>query len=291
MDSTPAPRVPRWLYGWALIAALGIGSLALLQRGGGSWAERLALLKRKGGELISAALVKVRSQPRAEVAPLPGPGSAPLAAPAAAPLVPAVAQPPVAPSPAIAPTGAGASASPAPPECTASAAAAAAASPAACTASVPSCPDPGTQAAPRREPASGPAPEIAERSERAPRAEALPASVTQPVRPLYLGLEVVPINVLTAAAYDTPPGIAGLVLARVADPAASAGLRPGDVLVSVNGIPTLDARTYAQGVRRGGPASGSVEVLRGRQLLHVTVGLPAEVPSGSIPADPSGEER
>ncbi len=67
----------------------------------------------------------------------------------------------------------------------------------------------------------------------------------------WLGLEVTPITPLTARQYGIPERIQGLVVAEAEAQAATAGIRAGDMLLSINGMPIAQMTDFFQATRTG----------------------------------------
>lgn len=117
-------------------------------------------------------------------------------------------------------------------------------------------------------------------------AAAPPFAAAAPFAPTegeWLGLEVSPITGLTANQYRLPPGSRGLVVAEAEAQAQAAGLRAGDVVVAIDGIPITDMVTFFQATRSGSLAQGTVRLQREGRLfeafLQQAAAAPAQPPS------------
>jgi len=112
----------------------------------------------------------------------------------------------------------------------------------------------------------------------------------------WMGLEVAPITPLTAGQYKIPYGTRGLVVAEAEGQAAVAGLRAGDVLLSVNGVPISNMTDFFQATWNGTQTRGVAEVLRKGQTLSLNIAqttspgsaamtnMPMNDPAGGMPA-------
>lgn len=87
-----------------------------------------------------------------------------------------------------------------------------------------------------------------------------------------LGVELMPLPDQLAAYFGVTSGV---LVARVRDesPAASAGMKAGDVITSVNGIGVTDAGEVAREVQRS-PAELTLTVIRDRKALTLKATLP-----------------
>ncbi len=78
----------------------------------------------------------------------------------------------------------------------------------------------------------------------------------------WLGLEVAPLTPATRAQYKISPNTHGLVVAEVEAAAARTGFKAGDVVTSVNGLPTGDIAAFAHVTQWGKLGSGLVGIVR-----------------------------
>ncbi len=109
----------------------------------------------------------------------------------------------------------------------------------------------------------------------------------------WMGMEVTPITPLTARQYGIPNGIPGLVVAEAEIPAATVGIRAGDVIVSVNAAPIGNMTDFFQATRNGTLTQGIVGIVRQGQRLSVnlaraTTPAPATLPGTPLPSPPAG---
>lgn len=116
---------------------------------------------------------------------------------------------------------------------------------------------------------------------------ALPG-VMQPMAPnpappeaQWKGMEVAPITALTAMQFGTPAGVNGAVVTEAEGQAAAAGVRPGDVVMGVNGASVTDVMSFNAATQNGALPAGNVQLLRGGTLLEVPIAPPAV---GAAPA-------
>lgn len=126
--------------------------------------------------------------------------------------------------------------------------------------------------------------------------QAVAPRMTAPLRTAtegeWMGLEVAPITPITGRQYQIPYGTQGLVVVEVEGPAAIAGLKAGDVVLSVNGVPISNMTDFFQANWGGTLTQGVVEVLRQGQKQAVNIAqttnpAPAAVPNTPVNA-PSG---
>ena len=106
-----------------------------------------------------------------------------------------------------------------------------------------------------------------------------------------MGLEVAPITSLTAGQYNIPVDTRGLVVAEAEGRAAVAGLRAGDVLLSVNGALISNMTDFFQVTENGTLTQGVVEVLRQGQIMssNITQTInPTPAATNNIPANAAG---
>jgi len=116
----------------------------------------------------------------------------------------------------------------------------------------------------------------------------------------WMGLEVAPITPITGRQYQIPYGTQGLVVVEVEGSAAIAGLKAGDVVLSVNGVPISNMTNFFQATWNGTQTQGVVEVLRQGQKLAVNIAqttnpapaavpnIPVNAPSGGMPTPQGG---
>jgi hypothetical protein len=98
----------------------------------------------------------------------------------------------------------------------------------------------------------------------------------------WMGLEVAPITSLTANQYNIPYGTQGLVVAEAEGQAAAAGLRAGDVLLSVNGASISNMTDFFQATWNGTQTQGVVEVLRKGEVLSLNIAQTTNPGSAAI---------
>jgi len=115
----------------------------------------------------------------------------------------------------------------------------------------------------------------------------------------WLGLEVAPLTKLTSIQYDIPEGISGLVASDAEGSAAAAGMIPGYVVVSVNGVDTSTMNGFFLATKNGTLRQGTVEFLRRGQRLGVSLvqtpptapltpqAGPAGIAPSGVPAGPA----
>ncbi len=104
----------------------------------------------------------------------------------------------------------------------------------------------------------------------------------------WMGLEVAPITNITAVQYGIAQGTRGLVIVEADLQAGASGLRAGDVVLNVNGMPAQDLTAFFKATRAGALTRGAVEVSRkGRHLVAnidvnaiSNMGVPAPVNNG-----------
>jgi len=96
-----------------------------------------------------------------------------------------------------------------------------------------------------------------------------------PARPAtegeWMGLEVTPITTLTATQYGIPPGTRGLVVTDAEAQAAIVGVKAGDVVVALNGMPISQMTEFFQATRNGTLTQATVELIRKDQRLAVNI--------------------
>jgi hypothetical protein len=102
----------------------------------------------------------------------------------------------------------------------------------------------------------------------------------------WMGLEVTPITPLTARQYGVFDGTPGLVVAEAEGQAATVGIRAGDVVVSVNGVPITYMADFFQATRNGTLTQGVVEVVRQGQRLSVNIAQATNPASATLPNTP-----
>jgi hypothetical protein len=83
----------------------------------------------------------------------------------------------------------------------------------------------------------------------------------------WLGLEVSPITSTSATRYGIPPSTEGLLVAEGEADARAAGIKAGDVVVAINGVPIEDLTTFFFATKNGTLSAGTVEVIRQGELL------------------------
>ena len=88
-----------------------------------------------------------------------------------------------------------------------------------------------------------------------------------------LGIVVQVLTAALAAEHGLPGDVRGLLVEEVqpAGPAAGAGVRPGDVIVEINGQPVRSVPDVAAALKRSGPEPSRLSVNRGGQNLHLSV--------------------
>ncbi len=87
----------------------------------------------------------------------------------------------------------------------------------------------------------------------------------------WLGMEVAPITSVTALQYGIPYGTQGLVIAEAEAQALTVGLKAGDVVFWVNGVPICNMTNFLRVTRNGTLTQGTVKVLRKGQKLTVNI--------------------
>ena len=96
------------------------------------------------------------------------------------------------------------------------------------------------------------------------------AGVAPPVAPPegeWLGLEVAPISSLTATQYNLPSGLAGLIIIEVEAQAAALGIKAGDVLQYINGVPMTNITKFFLATKNGTLNQGAIVLWRkGEQM-------------------------
>jgi len=102
----------------------------------------------------------------------------------------------------------------------------------------------------------------------------------------WSGLEVTPITALTARQYGIPEGTQGLVVAEAEAQAALAGVRAGDMLVSINGVLITQMTDFFQATRNGTLAQGIVEVVRQGQRLAIDLAQTTPPALAAVPNTP-----
>jgi len=99
----------------------------------------------------------------------------------------------------------------------------------------------------------------------------------------WMGLEVTPITPLTATQYGIPAGTRGLVVAEAEAQAAAVGVKAGDVVESINGMPITQMADFFQVTQNGMATGGMVGIVRqGKRLainLTQTPAPPAMIPN------------
>ena len=102
----------------------------------------------------------------------------------------------------------------------------------------------------------------------------------------WLGLEVAPISSLTTTQYNLPPGLVGLIIVEAEAQAATIGVKAGDVLQYVNGVPTTDITKFFLATKNGTLSRGTIVLWRkGEQMVNVlgqTVAAPATAPAAQM---------
>ncbi len=84
-------------------------------------------------------------------------------------------------------------------------------------------------------------------------------------------MEVSPITPLTARQYGIADGTRGLVVAEAEVQATVAGIKAGDVIVSINGTPTPGMTAFFQATNNGTMTEGVVQFIRKGQSLAVNL--------------------
>ena len=111
----------------------------------------------------------------------------------------------------------------------------------------------------------------------------------------WLGIEVTNITQLTASQYQIPLGLPGVVVAEAEPPGSLSGLKAGDVILSINGVPTATLTDFFRATNNGLMGKGSLNVYRkGQQYVmavDTTVGTTAQTApqQGAGVAPPEGE--
>lgn len=100
----------------------------------------------------------------------------------------------------------------------------------------------------------------------------------------WLGLEVAPVTPLTAAQYGIPDNIPGLVVAEVEAQALTAGVKAGDVVLSINGVPIYNLSDFFRATRNGALMGGVLEILRKGLKLVINM---AQTPPPAMAANPN----
>jgi hypothetical protein len=116
-----------------------------------------------------------------------------------------------------------------------------------------------------------------------------------PAAPAWLGLQVAALDAESALRSGVPPGLRGVLVASASAEAAAAGLRPGDLLVSLDGGRIVDLEQFSAATRRGTSPGGLLEVVRSGTLYRLFLGK-ADPPSSAAsqqssagPGGPAGE--
>ena len=104
------------------------------------------------------------------------------------------------------------------------------------------------------------------------------APVAPPTEGGWNGVEVTPITTLTANQYGVPLGTVGLIVAEVEGAGAVAGLKAGDVVSAVNGVPTPTLTDFFQATGNGLMPKGFVTAYRKGQPLALVVDAAATTP-------------
>ncbi|MBI4704539.1 MAG: PDZ domain-containing protein [Deltaproteobacteria bacterium] len=128
----------------------------------------------------------------------------------------------------------------------------------------------------------------------------VPAPAPSPAEGEWLGMEISPIAAMTARQFGIDAGTAGLVVVEAEGPAAAAGLRPGDVLMSVNGAAIVSMADLFQATRNGSLGTATLELLRGGARYAVVLSAaagtapfrePAAAPAGTMGSAPTLQVR
>jgi hypothetical protein len=98
-----------------------------------------------------------------------------------------------------------------------------------------------------------------------------------------MGLEVTPITALTARQYGISENTRGLAVAEAEGQAATAGVKAGDVVVSVNGAPITNMVDFFKATSNGTASQGVLGIDRKGQKLSVNVPPPTSPPPGAPP--------
>ncbi len=109
------------------------------------------------------------------------------------------------------------------------------------------------------------------------------APAKTPTEGEWLGLEVTPITPLTARQYSIPDGMQGLVVAEAEAGAATAGVRAGDVVVAINGLPITQMTEFFQATRNGTSTQGTVEIVRQGQRLAIDLASTTAPAQAALP--------
>jgi hypothetical protein len=114
-----------------------------------------------------------------------------------------------------------------------------------------------------------------------------PAANANPPEGSWLGMEVVPVTSITAAQYGLQAGIVGLVVAEAEGVAATAGVRAGDLLATVNGQPVGDMQSFFAATQNGQAQGGETTVMRAGRFLRVSLGSAPALPAVGQAAQPA----
>ncbi|MCU0694871.1 MAG: magnetochrome domain-containing protein [Polyangiaceae bacterium] len=95
----------------------------------------------------------------------------------------------------------------------------------------------------------------------------------------WLGLEVAPISPLTATQFKLPEGTFGLIVVEAEAQAATLGLKPGDVLVGVNGSSVGTMTDFFAATQNGTLTEADVQVMRRGQPLSLRLSATAPAPA------------
>ena len=99
----------------------------------------------------------------------------------------------------------------------------------------------------------------------------------------WMGLEVTPITQLTARQYGIPAGIRGLLVAEAEAQAALAGIKAGDVVVSINGVPITQMTDFFQATGNGTLTGGVLEIARQGKRLAVNLAQTTTAAAAATP--------
>ncbi len=110
---------------------------------------------------------------------------------------------------------------------------------------------------------------------------AVPARV--PREGAWLGMEVGPVTPLTAGQYRIPAGIGGVVVSEAESVASVAGVRAGDVVTAIDGVPVADMAGFLRATQYGTLAGGTVDLLRTGRAVRLVLGSPPTGPAAAWP--------
>jgi predicted metalloprotease with PDZ domain len=100
-------------------------------------------------------------------------------------------------------------------------------------------------------------------------------------------MELSPISQITATQFSIPAGTQGLVIVEAEGAAALAGLKPGDVLIGLNGVAIRNMTEFFQATRNGTATSANLDLLRAGQRVAITLSAAAPAQPGATAALPA----